>query len=142
MHRRARGDRSVFCGSCDRPLACLHLLAVTSLSGRARMQDHDAVSLRARVVTRLCVLCIPAWLARTFPLCENISIDFAVLEKAKGVVGIPAGDIGWNDVGSWNAVYELENQDAQGNTLRADALIEASTGNFVDADKKMVALLG
>jgi len=83
-----------------------------------------------------------AKLARTFPLCENISIDFAVLEKAKGVVGIPAGDIGWNDVGSWNAVYELEKHDASGNALRADALVESATGNYVDAEKKLVALLG
>jgi mannose-1-phosphate guanylyltransferase len=88
-----------------------------------------------------------AKLAEAFPLCENISIDYAVLERASlqgrpPVVGIPAGDIGWNDVGSWNAVYELEERDAQGNALRANALIEASSGNYVDADKKLVALLG
>jgi mannose-1-phosphate guanylyltransferase len=81
-------------------------------------------------------------LARTFPLCENISIDFAVLEKATHVVGIPAGDIGWNDVGSWNAVYELERRDACGNAVGADVLIHASTGNYVHAGKKLVALLG
>jgi mannose-1-phosphate guanylyltransferase len=89
----------------------------------------------------------PGKLAEVFPLCENISIDYAVLEPASlagrpPVVGIPAGDIGWNDVGSWNAVYELEARDAQGNTLRANALIAASSGNYVDADKKLVALLG
>src|ERR1019366_9524241 len=50
-----------------------------------------------------------------FPMCENISIDYAVLERAKNVVGVPAGDIGWNDVGSWNAVYELHKRDANGN---------------------------
>ena len=82
-----------------------------------------------------------ARLAETFPLCENISIDFAVLEKAKNVVGLPTGDFGWNDVGSWNAVYELHGRDGQGNALRSPALVEASSGNFVDA-KKLVALLG
>ncbi len=81
-------------------------------------------------------------LAKAFPLCENISIDYAVLERAKNVAGIPAGDIGWNDVGSWNAVYELQKRDAQGNACRADVLIESSTGNYVDAEKKLVALLG
>jgi mannose-1-phosphate guanylyltransferase len=88
-----------------------------------------------------------AKLAEVFPLCENISIDYAVLEPASReacppVVGIPAGDIGWNDVGSWNAVYELEARDAHGNALRSHALIQASSGNYVDADKKLVALLG
>jgi mannose-1-phosphate guanylyltransferase len=83
-----------------------------------------------------------ARLKQAFPLCENISIDYAVLERAKNVVGIPASDIGWNDVGSWNAVYELSKRDAQGNAARADVLIEASSGNYIDAEKKLVALLG
>jgi mannose-1-phosphate guanylyltransferase len=81
-------------------------------------------------------------LAAAFPECDNISIDYAVLERASNVAGIPAGDIGWNDVGSWNAVYELHKRDAQGNALRAPALVEASTGNYVDARGKLVALLG
>lgn len=84
-----------------------------------------------------------AGMAHAFPMCENISIDYAVLERAKNVVGIPAGDIGWNDVGSWNAVYELQKRDAGGNAARAhDVLIESSTGNYIDAEKKLIALLG
>ncbi len=82
-----------------------------------------------------------ARLKEVFPKCENISIDYAVLEKAPSVAGIAAGDIGWNDVGSWNAVYELERRDAAGNVLRADALAEASSGNYVHAEK-FVALIG
>jgi mannose-1-phosphate guanylyltransferase len=81
-------------------------------------------------------------LKHVFPLCENISIDYAVLEHASNVVGIAAGDIGWNDVGSWHAVHELHRRDADGNACRSDALIESSTGNYVDAGKKLVALLG
>jgi mannose-1-phosphate guanylyltransferase len=83
-----------------------------------------------------------ARLEETFPHCENISIDYAVLEKAKGVVGLPTSDFGWNDVGSWDAVYELDGRDKLGNSLRTPALIEESTGNLVDARKKLVALLG
>jgi mannose-1-phosphate guanylyltransferase len=81
-------------------------------------------------------------LKEIFPRCENISIDFAVLEKAKNVVGIAADDIGWNDVGSWNAVYELLPRDAHGNVHRSEALAHGSTGNYVDARGKLVALLG
>lgn len=81
-------------------------------------------------------------LKEVFPLCENISIDYAVLEKSKDVVGLPAGDIGWNDVGSWNAVYELLPRDEQGNVHRATALSHQSSGNYVDARGKLVALLG
>ena len=81
-------------------------------------------------------------LEETFPRCENISIDYAVLERAANVVGLPAGDIAWNDVGSWNAVYELHPRDRAGNALRSHTMIEDSSGNYVDAAKKLVALLG
>ncbi len=84
----------------------------------------------------------PAALRRLFPRAENISIDYAVLERVKNIAGIPAGDIGWNDVGSWNAVYELMPKDAQGNFSRAKSLFEQSTGNYVDAEGKLVALVG
>ena len=83
-----------------------------------------------------------ASLKDVFPLCENISIDYAVLEKAKNVVGIAADDIGWNDIGSWNAVYEMLVHDAHGNVRRSETLALASEGNFVDARGKLVALLG
>jgi mannose-1-phosphate guanylyltransferase len=81
-------------------------------------------------------------LKATFPKCDNISIDYAVLERANNVAGLPAGDIAWNDVGSWNAVYELHARDRAGNALRTHTLIEDSSGNFVEAEKKLVALLG
>jgi mannose-1-phosphate guanylyltransferase len=77
-----------------------------------------------------------------FPQCENISIDYAVLERAPNVVGLAAGDIGWNDVGSWNAVYELLGRDAHGNAIPSDTLVEDSSGMYVDAKGKLVALLG
>ncbi|HEY2842157.1 MAG TPA: mannose-1-phosphate guanylyltransferase [Bryobacteraceae bacterium] len=81
-------------------------------------------------------------LGEVFPKCENISIDYAVLERAANVVGLPAGDIAWNDVGSWNAVYELHARDRAGNALRTHTIIEDSSGNYVDAEKKLVVLLG
>jgi mannose-1-phosphate guanylyltransferase len=92
---------------------------------------------------------LPAWgsrafagrLAEVFPKCENISIDYGVLEKTAGVMALAAGDIGWNDVGSFNAVYELLPHDRDGNTGRGEALILDSRGNFIDSEK-LVALLG
>jgi mannose-1-phosphate guanylyltransferase len=63
-----------------------------------------------------------AKLQEAFPLCENVSVDYAVMEKARGVVGVACPEIGWNDVGSWNAVYELLPHDKDGNTLLQDAI--------------------
>jgi mannose-1-phosphate guanylyltransferase len=80
--------------------------------------------------------------AETFPHCENISIDYAVLEKADNVVGLAADDIGWSDVGSWNAVYELLPRDENGNAAVTESLLESASGCYVDAQGKLVALLG
>lgn len=80
-------------------------------------------------------------LAKAYPLCENISVDYAIIEKARQVRGIALDDIGWNDVGSWEAVYELADKDANKNASRGDLVVESSHGNYVDANKT-VALVG
>jgi mannose-1-phosphate guanylyltransferase len=81
-------------------------------------------------------------LNQTFPLCENISVDYAVLERVANVEGLACDDIGWNDVGSWNAVYELLPRDRDGNAARSLIVSADSRGNYIDAGKKLVALLG
>ncbi len=96
----------------------------------------------------------PETLARLYPQCENISVDYAVLEKADNVAGVPC-EIGWNDVGSWNAVYELWPRDAAGNAVRGAAWLLDARGNYLDvldasatggsgksAPGKMVAAIG
>jgi len=82
-----------------------------------------------------------AKLSQIFPLCESISIDYAVMEKAGNVVGLAVDNVGWNDVGSWNAVYELARRDRDGNAARSEMIQKWSSGNYVDAGK-LVALLG
>jgi len=84
----------------------------------------------------------PEKLKQAFPLCDNISIDYAVLEKAGNVSGIPAGDFEWNDVGSWDAVYELLPHDTCGNVAARESVCLDAFNNFVDARGKTVALVG
>jgi len=81
-------------------------------------------------------------LKHAFPNTENVSIDYAVLEKAPNVVGFATTDFGWSDVGSWNAVYEMLPRDGSSNVFRAEVLAHSSSGNYVDAEGKLVALLG
>lgn len=76
-----------------------------------------------------------------FPHCVDRSIDYAVLEHAKNIVGVPCIEFGWNDVGSWNAVYDLLPADAHGNASRSEIHAINSTGNYIDAGKKLVALV-
>ncbi len=80
-------------------------------------------------------------LARVYPLCESISVDYAILEKVKSVKGIALDDIGWNDVGSWEAVYELSRKDENGNSFTGEVFVENSLNNYVSATKP-VALVG
>ncbi len=82
-----------------------------------------------------------AKLAEVYPLCEDISIDYALMEKAEHVFGIALSNIGWSDVGSWEAMYELAEKDENGNTSRGDLIVEGSRGNYIDA-AKTVALVG
>jgi mannose-1-phosphate guanylyltransferase len=82
-----------------------------------------------------------AKLAEVYPLCENISIDYGIMEKAAKVAGLPVDDIRWNDVGSWEAVYALAAKDKDKNASRGDLVVENSRGNYVDASKT-VALVG
>ena len=58
------------------------------------------------------------------------------------MVGLACDDIGWNDVGSWNAVYELVARDRNGNAARSTVVSAESSGNYIDAGNKLVALLG
>lgn len=93
-----------------------------------------------------------ACLARLYPQCESISIDYAVLEprSAKGeaesqLYCLPA-DFAWNDLGSWAALYEhmADVDDPQSvNVIEAPHGVEiASTGCYVYAPKKAIALVG
>lgn len=81
-------------------------------------------------------------LQRWYSGCSNISIDYAVLEKSPNLYCLPAGNIGWNDLGNWDAVYR-ELAPEGGSIATAGELIEiGSANNLVHAPGKLIALLG
>ncbi len=69
------------------------------------------------------------------------SIDYAVMEKtSKGkVVKL---DAGWNDVGSWSALWEIREKDAEQNVLSGDVISLNTKASYVRADKKTIAVIG
>ena len=81
-------------------------------------------------------------LAEVFPLCESISVDFGVIERADNVAGVACEEFGWSDVGTWSAVYELMPRDIDSNAARSELLSADSSGNYIDCGRKLVALLG
>ena len=102
---------------------------LAAIAGKLEDGEETGLGRRQRILKQL------------YPKCENISVDYAVLEKAPRVVGIPCS-FGWNDVGSWNALHDLLPQDRQGNALRTETLLIDSKGLFVDVPGKLVAGVG
>ena len=79
--------------------------------------------------------------AGAFAACPSISIDYAVMEKTDHAAVVPL-DAGWNDVGSWSAVWDIGEKDAAGNVVRGEAILHESNTNLVYTEQRLVALLG
>ena len=75
-----------------------------------------------------------------FGAANAVSIDFAVMEKTDKVAVIPVS-MGWSDVGSWHAVWELTDKDANGNAAIGDAVFLQASNNFVSS-KSLVCVAG
>ncbi|MGY3238666.1 mannose-1-phosphate guanylyltransferase/mannose-6-phosphate isomerase [Bradyrhizobium sp. USDA 4448] len=78
---------------------------------------------------------------KAFASAKAISIDYAVMEKASHTAVVPVS-CGWSDVGSWRAVWELSDKDAQGNAAHGTAVFEDSRNCNVTTDHALVALEG
>lgn len=78
---------------------------------------------------------------QAFTSCPSDSIDYAVMEHTAHAVVLPAA-IGWNDVGSWLALWEVQQGDASGNVVRGDVYLDGVRNCLVRAERRMVAVLG
>lgn len=73
--------------------------------------------------------------------CPAISVDYAVMERTEKGIVIPA-DMGWSDVGSWDALYELEGKDADGNVLQGDVLVKDTANSYIRSESALVGAVG
>ena len=71
-----------------------------------------------------------AFIKKAYSESKNVSIDYAIMEKAESVY-VVLGDFGWSDLGSWNALHEIKDQDDHQNVIEADALIYNSSNNYI-----------
>ncbi|APH58664.1 mannose-1-phosphate guanylyltransferase/mannose-6-phosphate isomerase [Granulibacter bethesdensis] len=76
-----------------------------------------------------------------FVTCPDISLDYAVAEKTSRAAVVPA-DIGWSDVGSWSALWELGDKDDHGNVVQGDAMLESASNCYVRSDGIVTAVIG
>lgn len=86
--------------------------------------------------------------ATAFAACPSDSIDYAVMERlpARPEIGVPACVIplqaGWSDLGAWDALWQVLEQDAQQNAIVGDAMVHNSTGSLLFSTSRLVAGVG
>ena len=76
-----------------------------------------------------------------YEACPSDSIDFAIMEKSNDVCVVPL-KIEWNDIGSWEALWNMTEQDSQGNSSQGDVILSNSKNSFVRAESRLVAVTG
>ena len=77
----------------------------------------------------------------SFASSPDISIDYAVAERTRHAAVVPA-EIGWSDVGSWDALWQIADKDADGNTTTGDVMLVDAKNCIVRADGMLVAVAG
>ena len=73
------------------------------------------------------------------------SVDCAVIEKCPGSefkIKVVPLDADWNDLGTWDAVWQLGNKDTDGNVIKGDTVVEASQNNLIHANHRLVSAIG
>ena len=76
-----------------------------------------------------------------FADCRSDSIDYAVMEKTGSAVVIPL-DAGWNDIGSWAALWEVLEKDKDGNAVSGDVIIQDVSNSLIYAGSRLVTAVG
>jgi mannose-1-phosphate guanylyltransferase / mannose-6-phosphate isomerase len=79
--------------------------------------------------------------AEAFARCPSISFDYAVAERTTRAAVVPT-DLGWSDVGSWNALWELGVKDSSGNVASGDVLLEGAENCYVRSEGVLTAVVG
>ena len=76
-----------------------------------------------------------------FSACPDNSVDYAVMEKTQHAAVVPL-DAAWNDIGSFAALWEDSAHDAEGNSVQGDVILESSRNCYVNAQQRLVAVVG
>ncbi len=76
-----------------------------------------------------------------FDKMPSISIDYAVMEKAKNIINVPV-DCGWNDLGSWDAIYDINSKDKEGNVKIGAVQTENCKNSLLFSSNRLIAGVG
>ncbi len=95
----------------------------------------------ARIGEALGTEAYPERLAEVFPSLPNVTIDYGIMEKAEKVAVLPV-DLGWNDVGSWSAVFDVLPKDGFNNAVVGRHLSPDTNDSLVYSPNRLVATIG
>jgi mannose-1-phosphate guanylyltransferase/mannose-6-phosphate isomerase len=101
------------------------VLAALRPAVQGRSEDLDFIRLEPEAFARV----------------PSISLDYAVAERTDRAAVVPA-DLGWSDVGSWGALWDMGAKDAAGNVAVGDVLLEEASNCYVRSDGMLTAVLG
>jgi mannose-1-phosphate guanylyltransferase/mannose-6-phosphate isomerase len=80
-------------------------------------------------------------IAEVFARIQSDSIDYAILEKSDKVAVITV-DVGWNDLGSWESIYQISQKDSKGNVTRGNVIMQESQNCLIISDKRLITCSG
>ena len=109
------------------------ILTTTEKSYRAKTQDYSGDALMVRPDKEV------------FNVIPRESIDYAVIEKCPGSkfpIKMVELDAGWNDLGAWDAVWQVGTKDERGNVISGDILLNDSKNSLVHASSRLVSAVG
>jgi len=82
-----------------------------------------------------------AFIDTHYPNCPNISIDYAIMERAENVYTIPA-EFGWSDLGTWASLYEAANKNEENNVIAASQIdIRETTNSIIHINGEKLAVI-
>ena len=119
--------------------------AATLIAEMERFVPDVVAAVRAALAASVADLDFVRLDPAAFGACPSISLDYAVAERTTLAAVVPA-DIGWSDVGSWGALWELGAKDGDGNVASASGrgavVFEGASNSYARSDGAVVAVLG
>jgi mannose-1-phosphate guanylyltransferase len=113
------------------------------------MQEHlpSTFTILEALASRIGTRKYTSQLRKVYPKLENISVDYAILERTTGQADVPKvfvipAEVGWSDIGSWAAVYELLSKSPDENIFLGTGHALDAAGNFISSPGKFVAAIG
>ncbi len=79
--------------------------------------------------------------SNSFSLCENIAVDKAIMEKTNLGVVYPL-NAGWNDIGSWQSMWEVSDKDKLGNSIIGKVITDNVKNSYLRSEKRLIVAIG